>query len=47
MDNTMSEIIFIVENSDEGGLTAKAMGHSIFTEGEMLDELKRKYQKRN
>ena len=36
----MSEIIFIVENSDEGGYTAKALGHSIFTEGETLDELK-------
>ncbi len=36
----MSEIIFIVENSDEGGYTARALGHSIFTEGETLDELK-------
>ena len=36
----MSEIIFIVENSDEGGYTAKALGCSIFTEGETLDELK-------
>ena len=36
----MSEIIFIVENSDEGGYTAKALGHSIHTEGETLDELK-------
>lgn len=36
----MSEIIFIVENSDEGGYTAKALGHSIFTQGETLDELK-------
>jgi len=36
----MSEIIFIVENADEGGYTAKALGHSIFTEGETLDELK-------
>jgi predicted RNase H-like HicB family nuclease len=36
----MNEIIFIVEVSDEGGYTAKALGHSIFTEGETLDELK-------
>jgi predicted RNase H-like HicB family nuclease len=36
----MSEIIFIVENSDEGGYTAKALGFSIHTEGETLDELK-------
>ena len=36
----MSEIIFMVENSDEGGYTAIALGHSIFTEGETLDELK-------
>jgi predicted RNase H-like HicB family nuclease len=36
----MSEIIFIVENSDEGGYIAKALGYSIFTEGETLDELK-------
>jgi len=37
----MSEIIFIVENSEEGGYTAKALGQSIFTEGETLDELKK------
>lgn len=36
----MSEIIFIVENSDEGGYTAKSLGCSIYTEGETLDELK-------
>ena len=36
----MNEIIFIVENSDEGGYTAKALGYSIFTEGETLDEIK-------
>lgn len=35
----MSEIIFIVENSDEGGYTANALGYSIFTEGETLEEL--------
>lgn len=36
----MSEIIFIVEDSHEGGYTAKSLEHSIFTEGETLDELK-------
>jgi len=36
----MSEIIFVVEDSDEGGYIAKALGHSIHTEGETLDELK-------
>lgn len=36
----MREIIFIVEESEEGGLTAKALGVSIFTEAENLDELR-------
>lgn len=36
----MSEIIFIIENSDEGGYTAKALGYSIHTEGETVEELK-------
>ena len=36
----MNEIIFIVEDSDEGGYTAKSLGYSIYTEGETLDELK-------
>jgi len=36
----MNEIIFIVEESDEGGYEAKALGESIFTEGESLNELK-------
>ena len=36
----MSELIFIIENSDEGGYTAKALDYSIYTEGETLDELK-------
>ena len=36
----MSELIFIIENSDEGGYTAKALGYSIFTEGETMEELK-------
>ena len=36
----MSEIIFIVEESDEGGFEAKALGESIFTDGETAEELK-------
>lgn len=36
----MSEIIFLVEESDEGGFIAKALGESIFTQGETMDELK-------
>ena len=36
----MTEIIFIVEESIEGGFEAKALGASIFTEGETIDELK-------
>jgi hypothetical protein len=40
-DTAAKEIIFVIENSDEGGYTAKALGVSIFTEGETLDELKK------
>lgn len=36
----MTEIIFVVENPDEGGYTAKALDHSIYTAGETLDELR-------
>jgi len=36
----MSEIIFLVEPDPEGGYTAKALGHSIFTEADTWDELK-------
>lgn len=35
-----SEIIFVVEEAAEGGLFARALGESIFTEGETLIELK-------
>ncbi|MCE5340497.1 MAG: type II toxin-antitoxin system HicB family antitoxin [Planctomycetaceae bacterium] len=37
----MKEFIFVIENSDEGGYVAKALGTSIYTEGETLDELKK------
>jgi hypothetical protein len=36
----MTEVIFIVEDALEGGLTAKALGESIFTEAETLEELR-------
>lgn len=36
----MEEIIFLVEESDEGGYTAKGLGISIYTQAESLPELK-------
>jgi len=36
----MEEIIFLVEESQEGGLIAKGLGVSIFTQAETLDALK-------
>jgi len=36
----IKEIIFIVEESLDGGYEAKAAGYSIFTEGETVEELK-------
>ncbi|MCE5329447.1 MAG: 2-oxoisovalerate dehydrogenase [Actinobacteria bacterium] len=36
----MNEIIFIVEESAEGGYEAKALGYSIFTEAEDMKTLK-------
>lgn len=35
----MSEIIFIVEQAPEGGLTARALDASIFTQAESIEEL--------
>jgi hypothetical protein len=35
-----SEIIFSVAESPEGGFEARALGHSIFTQANTLDELK-------
>ena len=34
------EIIFLVEESLEGGFEARALGHSVFTETETFEELK-------
>lgn len=36
----MEELIFIVEEAPEGGYTAHALGHSIFTEADDLPELR-------
>lgn len=35
-----NEIIFTVEDSNEGGYEAKALGFAIFTEAEDLDQLR-------
>jgi hypothetical protein len=35
----MKEVIFLVEEADEGGFTARALGLSIFTEADSLPEL--------
>ncbi len=35
----MKEIIFIVEESPEGGYEARALDHSIFTDGDDLKQL--------
>jgi hypothetical protein len=36
-----SEIIFSVQESPGGGYEARALGYSIFTQGDSMDELKR------
>jgi len=36
----MKEIIFLVEESPEGGYEAKAIGHSIYTEANTIEELR-------
>ena len=35
-----AEILFVVEEDADGGLTAQAVGESIFTQGETLDEVR-------
>ncbi len=35
-----SEIIFSIQESPEGGYEAHALGHSIYTQAETLEELK-------
>jgi hypothetical protein len=41
---SQTEIIFAVQESLEGGFEARALSHSIYTEAESLDELKKKVQ---
>ena len=36
----MNEIIFMIEDDPEGGYNAQALGYSIFTQGETVEELK-------
>lgn len=36
----LAEIVFVVEESPEGGYEARALGQSIFTEADTMDELK-------
>lgn len=36
----MSEIVFLVEDAAEGGVIARALGHSIFAEADSYDELR-------
>jgi len=35
----MKEIIFVINESPEGSFEARALGFSIFTEGERLEEI--------
>ena len=35
-----SEVILAVEESPEGGFEARALGYSIFTQGETMEELR-------
>lgn len=36
----VNEVLFLVQESSEGGFEAKAAGYSIFTQAETLEELK-------
>ena len=36
----MSEVVFLIEEASEGGYTARALGHSIFTEADSLEQLR-------
>jgi hypothetical protein len=40
MNEAEREVIFAVEEAPEGGLVARALGHSIFTEADDLDALR-------
>ena len=38
--SAMNEIIFLIEEAVEGGYTARALGESIFTDGDDLEDLR-------
>jgi predicted RNase H-like HicB family nuclease len=40
MEAPMSEIVFLVEEAAEGGFLARALGESIHTQAETLEELR-------
>ncbi len=40
----MEELIFLVQESPQGGYEARALGYSIFTEADTLEELRRQIQ---
>jgi len=37
----MSEIVFLIEEDIDGGFNARALGHSIFTEGDTETEIRK------
>ena len=41
MSQRPAEIVFLVEEAPEGGFTARSLGHSIFTEADTMDALRR------
>ncbi len=38
----MNEVVFLIEDAAEGGFTARAFGHSIFTEADTTEALRQK-----
>ena len=40
MNNTATEIVFLIEEDPEGGYTARALGESIFTQADDVVSLK-------
>ena len=42
MEKSVEELVFIVEEAPEGGYTAKALGVSIVSEADDLNDLKRR-----
>ena len=40
LEAAMPEIVFLVEEAPEGGYTARALGFSIYTEGDTWNDLK-------